>query len=343
MQYIELGRTGLKVSEVGFGGIPIIRLEKSAAVRVLRRAYDQGITFFDSASLYRDSEEKMGCAFEGMRQKIVIATKTMRRDAKGAMNELEKSLRMLKTDSIDLYQLHQVAQEEVWKAVSSPEGALGALIKAREEGKVRFLGASSHSIPMALKLVQTGVFSTIQFPFNFIETEAKDGLRKEVTERGTGALSMKPLAGGMIDKASLAFKYLRQFPEFIPIPGFDSVESVDEIASFYDRPNTVLPADSLEMDAYRVKLGKQFCRRCEYCQPCPQGVLITPALAYKLIASRMSPAVAADFSRFVMESIKLCTNCGICEERCPYELPIQEMLKTAYNMYEEHRAGKNLV
>ncbi len=337
MRTVEFGKTGLKISEVGFGGIPIIRLDKQTAVRVLRHAYDRGITFYDTANAYHDSEEKMGSALEGLRQKIVIATKTLKRNAKGAVKDLEKSLRMLKTDYIDLYQFHQVAQDKVWDAVSGPEGALSAIVKAKEQGKVRCVGVTSHSIPMALKLVRTGLFSSIQCPVNFIETEAAGDLLGEVEKRKMGFLGMKPLAGGMIDNAGVAFKYLRQYPEIIPIPGFDSVQSVDEITSFYERPNTVTGTDLRQMDDYRLKLGKQFCRRCEYCQPCPQGVLITPALAYKLIASRMSPRIAVEFSKVVMESIKLCSNCGSCEERCPYELPIQDMLKSAYDLYEGHR------
>ena len=337
MRYLEFGSTGLKASEVGFGGIPIIRLDKGTAIKVLQRAFDRGITFYDTANAYYDSEEKMGCALAGKRQEIVLATKTLKRDAQGTMKDLERSLKMLQTDYIDLFQLHQIAQDKVWDTVTAPEGALSALVKAKEQGKIRFIGVTSHKIPMALKLVKTGLFSSIQFPINFIETEGEHELRKEAMDRGLGILGMKPMAGGMIDNAGIAFKYLRQFPDLIPIPGYDSEASVDEIASLYAEPNEITAADLRRMDEYRLKLGKQFCRRCEYCQPCPQGVLITPALAYKLIVARMSPAVAVGFSQAVMESVKLCSNCGECEERCPYELPIQDMLKAAYDMYEGHR------
>ena len=339
MRYVKLGKTGLKVSEVGFGGIPIIRLDMETAVAVLRRAYERGITFYDTANIYRDSEEKMGRALGHARKKIVLATKTFMRDGAKATAHLENSLRMLKTDYIDLYQFHQVAQEKDLKAVTAPGGALEVAVKARQQGKVRFIGVTSHNLAMAVKLVKTGLFDTIQFPFNFIEDEPKDELHKEARKRGMGILGMKPFAGGVIDNAKLAIKFLRQHKDVLPLPGFDSVASVDEIVSFYENANRVTKKDRELMDKYRAELGRQFCHRCEYCQPCPHGVMITPAMAYKIVAARMSPAVAVDFSRVMMESVKLCQECGECEERCPYELPVQEMLKANYDLYEKHRAG----
>ena len=338
MRYRKLGKTNLNISEVGFGGIPIIRLNKDTAVKVLRCAYERGITFYDTANAYRDSEEKIGCAFEGIREKVVIATKTIQRGAQGAAKQLENSLRMLRTDYIDLYQLHQIAQEKDLVAVTAPGGALEAVVKAKKEGKVRFIGATSHNLSMALKLVKTGLFSSIQFPFNFIEDTAKDELHKVARELDMGILAMKPFAGGMINNADLAFKFLRQYPDVIPIPGFDSVDRVDQVISFYKQSNVVTEQDRRLMEDYRTELGKYFCRRCEYCQPCPNGVMITIAMGYKILASRMSPAVSVDFARAAMESVKLCDACGTCIERCPYELPIPEMLKSSYDLYEQHLA-----
>jgi len=337
MRYLPFGTTGLTVSELGFGGIPIIRLNEDDAVAVLRRAYECGITFYDTANAYRDSEKKMGIAFANVRDKVVLATKTLRRDAAGTMEHIENSLRMMMTDYIDIYQLHQVAQEKDWETVSGQGGALEAAFKAKEQGKVRFVGVTSHSLSMAIKLVQTGLFCSIQFPFNFIEDAAKDELFAEARRQGMGILAMKPFAGGMIDNARIAFKFLRQYPDVIAIPGFDAPERVDEVVSFYEEPNRITAQDLALMEKYRLELGKQFCRRCEYCQPCPQGVMITPAMGYKVIASRMSPKVAVEFSRIPMESVLLCTECGECIDRCPYELPIPEMLKEHYELYKRHR------
>ena len=338
MNYIQLGKTGLTVSEVGFGCIPIIRLQMDKAVKVLCHAYDQGITFYDTANMYRDSEAKIGQALSPVRDKVVIATKTIRRDADGLRESLEKSLRMLKTDYIDLYQFHQVANDAEWNKIRQEGGAWEEAQKAKAEGKIRFLGVSSHNLQMAVKLVRTELFNTIQFPFNFIETEAKDKLHAYARRKGMGIIAMKPFAGGVIDKAPLVFKYLRQFPDVIPIPGFDSVQSVDEIVSIYDQPNVMGDQDVEIMNKYRLELGRKFCRRCEYCQPCPNGVMITAAMSYPIVASRMSPKISVQFLKVPMESTQKCTECGECLERCPYELPIPEILKKHYDLFEAHRA-----
>jgi hypothetical protein len=338
MDNIPFGKTGLTVSELGFGGIPIIRLDEEAAVAVLRRAYESGITFYDTANAYHDSEKKIGHALGDVRDKVILATKTIRRDASGAVEQMDNSLRMMKTDYIDIYQLHQIAQEKDWEIVTGSGGALDAVVKAKEQGKIRYIGVTSHNLAMAIKLVKTGLFSTIQFPFNFIEDAAKDELHTAARDCGMGILAMKPFAGGMIDNARIAFKFLRQHSDVLALAGFDSLERVDEVVSFYEQPNTVTREDLKLMDAYRLELGKQFCRRCEYCQPCPQGVMITAAMGYKVIAARMSPKVAIEFSKIPMESVTLCTECRECVDRCPYELPIPDMLKAHYDLYEQHKA-----
>jgi len=336
MKYVDLGETGLTVSECGFGCIPIIRLPKEDAVKLLLYAFDQGITYFDTANAYRDSEEKIGMAFAGMRDKVVIATKSLVRNAEGMMGQLENSLRMLRTDYIDLYQLHQIAQEKDWQEATGPNGALEAVMKARAAGKVRHVGVTSHSLPMAIKLVRSGLFDTIQFPFNLIEESAKDDLIAAAQEKGMAFICMKPFGGGVIDNGAVAFKYLRDHAGIIPIPGFESREQVDEVLSYYAQPNAITENDLKIMDHYRKELGKRFCRRCEYCQPCPQGVMITPAMGYPIVASRMSPSVAVGFCKKPMESVPLCTACGSCMERCPYDLPITEVLKSNHALYERH-------
>jgi len=334
MRYVKLGKTGLTVSEFGFGCIPIIRLVKDDSVKVLRYAFERGITFFDTANAYRDSEEKIGKAFAGMRDRIVLASKTLKRDGQDATEQLENSLRMMKTDYLDLYQLHQVAQEEDWLKVTGPGGALDAVMKAKKAGKVRHVGVTSHSLPMAIRMVKSGLFETVQFPFNLIEEAAKDELFSAAREMGLGFISMKPFGGGVIDNAEIAFKYLRQYPEAIPIPGFESCDQVDQILSIYSQSNVMSEQDLEMMESYRSELGRIFCRRCEYCQPCPQGVIITPAMGYPIFVKRMSAPVAAEFCRKAMESVPNCTECGDCIKRCPYELNIPEIIKANYALYE---------
>jgi uncharacterized protein len=340
LRYVKLGSTDLTVSELGFGCIPIIRFPKDDSVKVLRHALERGITFYDTANAYRDSEEKLGIAFDGVREQVVLASKTLKRGAAEALGHLENSLRMLKTDHLDLYQLHQIAQEKDWQEVTAPFGALGALLKAKDAGKIRFLGVTSHNLSMALKLVKSGHFATIQFPFNLIEQGAKDELIGAAREQGMGFICMKPFGGGVIDNGTVAFKYLRNHSEVIPIPGFESIEQVDQVISFYAHPNAISERDLEIMENYRRELGKRFCRRCEYCQPCPRGVLITPAMGYPIVAARMSPAVAVEFCKVPMESVLYCSECGACSKRCPYELQIPEMLKANYALYRKHLKAK---
>lgn len=336
MRYCQLGKTGLKVSEVGFGAIPIIRLSPAEAVRVLRRAYERGVTLFDTAHVYVDSEEKIGRAFEGLRDRIVLATKTMKRDARGAQEDLELSLRRLRTDYLDLYQFHMVNQEADLQALTGAEGALAAVSRAQAAGLIRHLGFTSHSLEMALKLVNTGLFSTVQFPFNFIEEDAATSLHPLAREGNLGVLAMKPFCGGLVEDARVAFGYLRRFPDVIPLAGWDSEARVDEVVDLYEGPLEATPADEAAMARYRAELGDLFCRRCEYCQPCPQGVMVTPAMLYGIVALRMGPAKAAAFAAKAMESVRLCEDCGECATRCPYHLPIPATLKKHLTLYEEH-------
>jgi len=338
MRYVKLGKTGLEVSEVGFGAIPIIRLPVVDAVTVLRRAYDSGITLFDTANVYLDSEEKIGLALESVRDRLVIASKTLKRDRAGAEADIDLSLRRLRTDYIDLFQIHQVSLELDYQAMTGPNGALEAVYRAKEAGKIRHIGVTSHSIEMAARLVESGLFSTIQFPFNFIESRPVEDLHPAARKEEMGILAMKPFGGGALDNGELCFKFLRQFRDVIPLAGFDAVEQVDQIAAIYKTENEVFPEDLDAMDRYRKELGQRFCRRCEYCQPCEQGVMITPAMNYPIIARRMSGAKAAGFSAKAMETVRNCTECGECIKRCPYNLPIPEMLKENLALYEEHAA-----
>lgn len=340
MKYLPFGKSGVSVSELGFGAIPIIRLTFDEAERVLRAAFDKGITFYDTANLYHDSEEKIGRALSPVRDKIFLATKSMKRDGKSVAEHIDLSLKRLKTDHVDLFQFHQVAQEKDREAIYAPGGAMEAALAAQQAGKVRFIGVTSHSIPMAKKLIKTGDFISVQFPFNFIETEAADELHPLARELGVAIIGMKPFAGGAITDSALAFKFLRSYADLFPIPGYDSVESVEQVVSFYDAPNSVSEKDFEEMARVKAELGGEFCRRCEYCQPCPFGVAITGSMIYPLLASRMSPKVASGFAAANLDTVPNCTECSVCVTRCPYTLPIPAMLKKHYELYLEHRSAK---
>ena len=338
MRYVNLGKTGLEVSEVGFGCIPIIRLSTPEAAAVLWRAFDKGITLFDTANMYFDSEEKIGVAFEGIRNRLVLATKTLKRGRTEAQADIDLSLQRLRTDYIDLFQVHQLSLEADYQKATGPEGVMEAIFRSKQAGKIRHVGVTSHSIEMAARLVETGLFSTVQFPFNFIESRPIEELHPAARQGNMGLLAMKPFAGGALDDAELCFKFLRQFPDVIPIPGFDALEQVDQVEAIYQTQNLVLPEDHTAMERYRAELGQRFCRRCEYCQPCEQGVMITTAMGYPIIASRMSPEKAAALASQAMESVRNCTECGECLKRCPYNLPIPETLKKHLALYERHAA-----
>ncbi len=337
MRQLALGGTGLTVSEFGFGGIPLIRLDQEEATRVVRHAYDHGVTLYDTANRYLDSEDKIGRALKGVRDKVVLATKTGQREAGLAMEELTRSLKLLRTDWIDIYQLHQISQQSELDAALAPGGVYEAVAKARDKGLIRHIGVSSHNLDMAVSLVESGLFTTIQYPLNFIEDEALERLYPLARAAGMGILVMKPFAGGMIDNARAAFGFLRQHPDAIPLPGFDSTERVDEVLDIYNAPNQAAPETLALMERYRTELGGCFCRRCEYCQPCPQGVSITYAMMYKVVSLRMSPAKAVGFSGKIMETVRNCEDCGQCEAKCPYGLPIPEMLREYLALYDRHR------
>lgn len=336
MEYKELGRTGLVASELGCGGIPIMRLTQSDADRVLKRAYDQGITLYDTAHIYKGSQEKMGRALHRVREHIVLATKTKERGSQGAQEQLENSLRALQTDVIDVFQLHQISSEDEWQRVMAPGGAMDALFKARDKGQIKFLGVTSHSLDMAVMMTRSDLFDTVQFPYNFIETDAQEVLFPEAKARQLGILAMKPFAGGVIADADLAFTFLRRSPDIFPIPGFDSEAGVDQVVAMYEQDNVVTPEHLSRMDELRTELGQRFCRRCEYCLPCPHGVSITVAMVYPLLVSRMSRETAVTFAQKAMETVPGCEECGECMDKCPYGLPIPEMIRDHYQMYREN-------
>jgi hypothetical protein len=336
MRYLLLGKTGLTVSEVGFGGIPIIRLSMEGAVAVLRRALERGVTLFDTANLYMDSEDKFGVALAGERQRVVLATKSIKRDRAGVEADIHQSLTKMRTDYLDLFQFHQVSQEDDVNTITGPDGAMEGVVRAQEAGKIRHIGVTSHSLTMAQRLVKTGLFDTIQFPFNFVEEAAGEELFPLARELNLGILVMKPFCGGLVDRAQVAFAYLRQFPDIIPLPGWDTVAGVDEVLDLYAQENVVTPEDRTAWVRYREELGDKFCRRCEYCQPCPQGVKITPAMLYGIVAHRMGPEQAAKFAAPIMETLKECIECGECVERCPYGLPIPETIQHHLALFEEH-------
>jgi predicted aldo/keto reductase-like oxidoreductase len=331
-----LGNTGLLVSRIGFGGIPIQRLSEDGAIAVIRRSLDLGVNFIDTANAYATSEERFGKAIAGRRDGLVIATKSMARDRSTAQSHLQLSLRRLNIDVIDLWQLHNVSSPEAYAQVMSKDGALQAGLQAQREGKVRHIGFTSHSLDMALRAVRDGLFATIQFPFNFITSEPADELLPLAMERGMGFIAMKPFGGGMLGPAGLAIKYLLQFEGVVPDPGIEKVAEIEEIAQIVAGDWQLSDVEQQEMARIRSELGSRFCRRCGYCEPCPEGVRISVVLHTRGSWRRFRPdAFTSGWASGIIETGHNCFDCGECETKCPYGLPIRQMLRENMDFYDQ--------
>jgi predicted aldo/keto reductase-like oxidoreductase len=335
MNTVKLGNTGLVASAFGFGGIPIIPLSVEAAVNIIRHGYEKGITFYDTANAYVDSEKKIGRALEDVRNNVLIATKTGKRDAMGAADHLKYSLRDLRTDYIDLYQFHNVSTEADLNMILGPGGAYETARNAKDAGAVRHIGITSHDLRTAMKACKTGRFETLQFPFNFIEKEPADELFKIAEDQGMGIIAMKPLGGGIIDQADLCFTFLQQYPNVLPIPGFSATSEIDQVAGFYSSPRPITSEDENAMNAIRAELGDKFCHRCGYCMPCEHGVSITEVMGYRSMAKRFSADVAIRMTRKAMATVENCIACGECLEKCPYHIHIPEALQYNLKLYRE--------
>ena len=336
MKTVRLGKTGLEVSRVGFGGIPIQRLTEAEAVRVVQRCLELGVTFLDTANGYSTSEERIGKAIAGRREQVIIATKTAARDRATAWEHLELSLKRLNVETIDLWQLHNVSAIETYEQVLGPGGAMEAAQRALEAGRVRHIGMSSHSMDVALKAVPSGHFETIQFPFNFVTSEPAERLLPLAQKYDVGFIAMKPLGGGLLSDANLCIKYLLQFDSVVPDPGIEKVEEIEEIAAIVAGPWGLAPQERREIGRIRAEVGTRFCRRCDYCQPCQQGVHISTVMTLRSVWKRLpAERMVTGWIAEGMESARNCIECGECEEKCPYHLPIREMIVENIKFYED--------
>ncbi len=337
MQKVRLGKTNLMVTKLGFGGIPIQRDSEEEAVAVVRKALELGINFIDTAAGYSNSEERIGKAIADRREELIIATKTHAMKGEEAERDLKQSLARLGTSYIDIYQFHGINDDKMLARVIAPGGPLSVAQQARTEGAVRHIGITSHSMATARAAVKTGYFETIMFPFNFITSEAADELLPLVRENDMGFIAMKPLGGGMIDNVALCIKYLLQFPDVVPIPGIEKVHEFDAVVAPALAESWQLSEDDRrEMERIKKELGSSFCHRCDYCQPCSAGIPISTIMTSNSLARRL-PAFRVFSGRFAeaFEKADECIDCGKCEERCPYRLPIRETMALRLAWYRE--------
>jgi len=334
MRKVQLGKTGLMVTQLGFGGIPIQRLDERDAIAVVTRCLDLGINFIDTANAYSTSEERIGKAIAGRRDGLILATKSTSRSREGVIKHLEQSLRMLGVDCIDLYQFHNVSDARSLEMVMDPEGPRAALEEAKKAGKIKHIGITSHQIDTAKKAVASDLFETVMFPFNFVTSDAMDELVPLARLHDVGFIAMKPLAGGMINNARIAFKYLFQFSDIVSIPGIEKVEEIEEIAGLLSGQPQLTVEDTREMEQLKKQLGTRFCHRCDYCQPCKEGIAISTVMIYPSLTARLPDnQIYAGFWGSLVEKAAGCSQCGECEERCPYHLPIREMLDEHVQAY----------
>ncbi|WP_418792026.1 aldo/keto reductase [Phosphitispora sp. TUW77] len=330
MQLRRLGKTGLQVSVIGFGGIPIQRVSYNQAAKVVEAAVAGGINFIDTARAYTDSESKLGDIIGDYRNKLIIATKSMARSKQDMIRDIDISLKELKTDFIDLYQLHNVKDEGSLEKVLAPGGALEALQDAKNCGKLRFIGVTGHIPDILVKAIRTGCFDTVQVPFNPVETAALDELLPLACEMNIGTIAMKPFAGGAFKNKAACLKFILNNGLTTTIPGMDEVSQVAENITA-GQADFILSGEEKNLLAEEMELlGRKFCRRCEYCQPCPRGIDIPTIFLLEAYWTRYGlKKWAVERYQPMPAKISDCIDCGECEEKCPYSLPIREMLKEA--------------
>lgn len=326
MEYSELGRTGLKISRLGFGGIPIQRIDAEGTKDLMHQLLEAGVNYIDTARSYTVSEEYLGCGLEGIREHFVLATKSMSRTKDAMAADISTSLRNLRTDHIELYQVHNPTVEQL-QQVTAPGGALEALLEARAAGKIGHLGVTAHSLDTFRMALEMDWVETVMFPYNIVENQGEQ-LITACAEKGIGFICMKPLAGGAIEDATLALRYICANPNVgVVIPGMAEPKELRQNLAAVSDTTPLTAQEQAKFQAVRDALGTQFCRRCNYCQPCTVGINISGAFLFDGYLQRYGLADWAK-SRYAGLSKKAsdCIGCGACESRCPYHLPIREML-----------------
>ncbi len=335
---MRLGKTDLKVNKNGFGALPIQRRNEKDSIEILKKAYDNGINFYDTARFYTDSEEKLGKAFEDVRENIYIATKTGMETQEEFWSDLETSLKNLRTDYVDLYQFHNIsfvpkAEDDLYKA----------MLEAKQEGLIKHIGITTHKITHAHEALDSGLYETLQYPFSYLSGDEELKLIEKCKSLDIGFIAMKAMGGGLIKNSKASFAYINQFSNVLPIWGIQKLEELDEFLS-YDS-NTILDdklKSAIEQD--KKELGDNFCRGCGYCMPCPEEINISLCARMSLWIRRFPTEPNLDErTQEIMRHTLDCVECYECVDRCPYELDIPELLKENYEDYQNVLSGKTKV
>ena len=335
MRKVLLGKSGLEVSKIGFGGIPITRIGENEAVNVIRRAIDLGINWLDTARGYSDSEEKIGKAIKGLpRESIRIFSKAPGKTPEELKEQVETSLEKLDCGYIDMYQFHAVKSPVVWEEMKK-NGTVDLLKEIKSQGTIRHIGASAHNAAAALAVLDEEFVEVLQWPFNFIMEELGLEILEKCRTKKTGFIAMKPFGGGEINNARLCILFLMQYPDVAPDPGMMSIEQVEEVVGLANLPGELSCEDRARIEKVRNELGTRFCRMCEYCLPCEHGVDIPNLMRIDSIIKRVPVETFAGWLKKSAESVTNCVECGECEGKCPYDLSIMQQIKQAAEKYRK--------
>jgi predicted aldo/keto reductase-like oxidoreductase len=333
LERTRLGKTELAVSRSGFGVLPLQRVPMDGAVRILRAALDGGVTFYDTARGYTDSESKVGAAFEGARDKVIIATKSHAGGGESMTADLHTSLKELRTDYVDIYQFHNAKK---CHEPGEKDGLYDAALKAKDDGKIRHIGITSHRIEVAVAAAKSGLYDTVQFPLSYLSSKSDIELVELCKANDVGFIAMKALSGGLITDASAAFAWMRRLDNVVPIWGIQRMSELDEFLALEKSPPSLDAAMIAKIERDRAELSGNFCRGCGYCQPCPAGIEITWIARMPLLLRRaVASSFVTDEWRAKMEVVRNCLHCDSCKSRCPYELDTPGLLEAAYVDYQK--------
>jgi len=333
MERVVLGKTKIIINKNGFGALPIQRIELEEAAVLLRKAYDSGINFFDTARAYSDSEEKIGYALSDVRNNIYLASKTMASKVEEFWNQLRISLSLLKTDYLDIYQFHNPS---FCPKPGDGTGLYEAMLEAKDKGMIRHIGITNHRLLVAIEAVESGLYETIQFPFSYLAADKEIELVKLCREREIGFIAMKALSGGLITNSAAAYAYLAQFDNVVPIWGIQKEWELDEFITFIENPPILSKELSAIIELDRRELGGEFCRGCGYCLPCPANIDI-PILARMSLMIKRAPTsiYISDVWKEKMKRIEDCIHCDHCKSHCPYGLDTPKLLENNWKDYKK--------
>jgi len=342
METVRLGRTGLVVNKTGFGALPVQRVGMEEAKRILRRAADGGIDFFDTARGYTDSEEKLGTALDpALRKTLVLATKARPADGESLMQSLHTSLKTLRTEYVDILQVHNPKR---MPAPDDGSGCYEALLEARRAGKIRFIGLTAHAVDVAIQAAQSALYDTVQFPFSHIAGGRDLELPGICRDADVGFLAMKGLGGGLIRNIRAAFAFMRGHENVLPLWGIQKMEELEEFLALSADPPVWDAAMEAEVEKDRRELGAEFCRGCGYCMPCPAGIDISLVARMELFLGRQPlQRILEEGGAAKIAAAADCAQCGECRSRCPYGLDAPELVRRNTDFFHNYMRRHNLV